>query len=202
VKEEYPSMDTEPTHRPVARPVQHRDYFFDDAPASRVPVRSRSRGRASGELIRALIDRRAARDVVPLFVWMLAIAGLALSGVTTVMSVQWCEIQLTGTSTWVSLVIGIGVALTLFIGQLTWSGIHLPVYAIFLLPDLAMTVWQLYPAVRTLTRALAFGIVSTLQLEVALEQAIQAADICAAVLLLVVGTVSAWLPERVIMGKR
>jgi hypothetical protein len=129
------------------------------------------------------VDRRQMDKLRPAFYLILAGAFFALSVISTVaqvgkiLALGGLELQ-----PWQAIVAGAVVAALITAGELmTGEGL---IYFCFLIPDVALTVWWLWPVLLNWSEAAG------------------AAGWGAAVGGMALGILSAWIPERVVLGAR
>lgn len=129
------------------------------------------------------IDRRRMDDLRPWFYMLLAGAFFALSVISTVAQVgRILELGGLTLASWQTLTVGATVAALITAGELmTGEGV---IYFCFLIPDVALTVWWLWPVLRNWSEAAGAG------------------QWGAAIGGMALGILSAWIPERVILGAR
>jgi hypothetical protein len=149
------------------------------------------------------IKRRYIDQAAPWIIGALAIAGFILSGITTVQATQWIQTTIWNEVTSVSFYAGVGIAFFLFAMQLVFSDRNLPLYLLFLIPDVCMTIWQPFDETRIVVRALTLAIWNTVSPNyIPSQDILLGADIATLVILSIAGIVAAYLPERVLAGKR
>lgn len=131
----------------------------------------------------APIDRRRLDALRPSFYLLLAGAFFALSVISTVAQVGRI-LELGGLSMvgWQMITAGLVIAGIITAGELlTGEGM---VYFCFLIPDVTLTVWWMWPALLRWSIALGAG------------------PLGAAIAGIALGILTAWIPERVIIGRR
>lgn len=181
--------------------LRNREYVYDISPELEPPVdqvalaavqqASSSRPAPTGRAHAAHkaapyvapIDRRYIDALRPSFYLLLAGAFFALSVFSTVAQVGRI-LELGGLSLvgWQMVTAGLLVASIITAGELmTGEGL---IYFCFLIPDCALTIWWLWPVLKNWSEALGAG------------------QWGAAIGGMALGILSAWIPERVVLGAR
>ncbi len=165
----------------------HDQRFYYDLDPQLEPLSASEAADLRGSKARGIgapvIDRRELDALRPYFFYLLALLTFLLSATSTVMQtrvlltlmeVGWSPLATYGVGALLALVITLGELMT---NESWW-------YLAFLVPDVALTVWWVVPALAAFTSNMG------LPLWVAYSGA------------LLLGTVSAYLPERVLLGSR
>lgn len=176
-----------PKHLQRAAP-QYENFTLDGdqlAPAAALSHRSTSRTTRPSrpKPYVAPINRSAMDDVKPWFFLLVAAAFFILSLISTVSQVD-VILRVGGIELgrWEAIGAGLLVAAIITAGELM-TGESL-VYFCFLIPDVVLTVWWMWPALLRWSVALGAGTLG------------------AALAGIAVGILTAWIPERVILGRR
>jgi hypothetical protein len=174
-----------PKHLRRATP-QYDDFTIEssEAIAQRIqPTQTPNRIRTPLTL-RSPINRQNMRQFEPFYWLILALGAFAVSAVSTVMQVAKI-FSLAGSTLPIAAVVVIGglVAFLIFLGELFTSEQPL-LYGAFLLIDIAFTLTWSWPAFSRLSHAAGAGLWG------------------AAIIGALVAWFCAWLPERVILGRR
>ncbi len=129
------------------------------------------------------VNRRMIDSFSPIFWFFLAALAFALTTYSTATQtgglIDSMKISISPAN---KLAIGAAVALLITLGEVVTSERRL--YFIFLVPDVAFTLWWCWPGLYNLSVALGTGAIG------------------AAIVGSTIGVISAWLPERVVFGNR
>ncbi|MBA3470778.1 MAG: hypothetical protein H0T53_14165 [Herpetosiphonaceae bacterium] len=172
--------DVDPVLEPAAEYTTPAPAQQHIAPSA---AQERPRSVASPMPYVAPIDRRHVDALRPSFYLLLAGAFFALSVFSTVAQVGRI-LELGGLSLvgWQMVTAGLLVASIITAGELmTGEGL---IYFCFLIPDCALTIWWLWPVLKNWSEALGAG------------------QWGAAIGGMALGILSAWIPERVVLGAR
>ncbi len=156
----------------------------DDPPAPRpVILTSPPLQKTTPKPIVKPINRRMIDWFTPIFWFVLAALAFALTTYSTATQTGTIiDIMKIAISPASKLAIGAVVALLITLGEVVTSERRL--YFVFLIPDVAFTLWWSWPGLYNASTAIGAGAIG------------------AAVVGIALGVVSAWLPERVVFGNR